>query len=66
MPTPQPIIDVITQAKTCENVEGTLEALKAEKAMHQDAITALNVRIANQTTIVLQARADLKAAANFI
>lgn len=63
MPIPAEILEVIQKAKEQEVSENALEALKAEKADIQTRLAAVNTKITNQVTIVQQARAALKQAA---
>ena len=63
MPIPAEILEVIQKAKEQEVAENALEALKAEKADIQTRLSAVNTKITNQVTIVQQARAALKQAA---
>jgi len=63
MPIPAEILEVIQRAKEQEVAENALEALKAEKADIQTRLAAVNTKITNQVTIVQQARAALKKAA---
>lgn len=66
MPIPDAIKNVIELANTQESAEVLLESLKTEKATHQTAIASLNQQIIDQTTVVQNARAALKAAAQAI
>lgn len=63
MAIPQEIQDVIRLANIQQTEESKLDAYKADKATHQSAITELNAKISDQQTIVIAARADLRAAA---
>lgn len=63
MAIPAEIANIIALAKTQESAENQLEEYRNRKAACQDEIADLNIKIANQVTVVQAARAALKTAA---